>query len=212
MVNIEEERNVEPKLNPWTSVWVHPRKTVRYVIENKPNSFILVIAMLAGLVHILDQAMSNDLGDIWGLGTILLVSLIAGPLLGLIGLYVGSGIHYMFSMMFGGTGTFSETRTAYAVSAIILVVGGVIWVPDLLILGQGNFMSDYDFSIGQFAWLFISTIGNLTVGVWSLVALIAALSEVHRFSVWKAVIVVLLPIIILVVVLIIFLALTLPFF
>ncbi|MDW0117239.1 Yip1 family protein [Sporosarcina thermotolerans] len=212
MLNIEDEKNVEPKLNPWTSVWLHPRKTVQYVSEYKPESFIIMIAVLAGLVHFLDQAMSNDLGDIWSLGTILLVSLIAGPLLGILGLYVASGLYHMISRMFRGSGTFSQTKSAYAVSGIILVLGGLIWIPDLIILGQGNFMSDYDFTLGHFAWLFISLLGNLTIGGWSLVALIAAISEVHRFSIGKAILVVVLPIIILVVIIIIIIALTLPFF
>ncbi|WP_339250360.1 Yip1 family protein [Sporosarcina sp. FSL W8-0480] len=212
MLNIEEEKNVEPKLNPWTSVWLHPRKTVQYVSEYKTDKFIFLIAALAGLVHFLDLAMSNDLGDALSLGTILLIALIAGPLLGIIGLYVASGLYYMISKMFGGSGTFSETKTAYAVSGIILVIGGLIWIPDLLILGQGNFMSDYDFTFGHFGWLFISMIGNLTIGVWSLVALIAAISEVHRLSIGKAILVILLPIIILVIIVIFIVVLTLPFF
>lgn len=211
MLNLEDENNVEPKLNPWTSVWFHPRKTVQYVSEYKTDKFILLVAALAGLVHFLDQAMSNDLGDRLSLGTILLVALIAGPLLGILGLYVASGLYHMISRMFGGLGTFSQTKTAYAVSGIILALGGLIWVPDLLILGQGNFMSDYDFSIGHFVWLFISMLGNLTIGVWSLVALIAAISEVHRLSIGKAILVVVLPIIILVIIVIVFVALTLSF-
>lgn len=210
-MDTNHDRIAESRVNPWTSVWLHPRKTVRYVVDNKPGSFILMIAALAGIVHFLDQAMSNDLGDSWNMGLILLVSLLAGPVFGLIGLFVASGIYYVISMMLGGSGTFTDTKNAYAVSSIILVVGGLIWIPDLLILGQGNFMSEPDLSVGQVVWLLLSMLVNLAVGGWSLFVLGAAIAEVHQLSIWKAVFVVLLPIILLILFLVVILALTMPF-
>ncbi|MCM3711001.1 Yip1 family protein [Sporosarcina luteola] len=209
MQNTENEAS-GLQLNPWTSVWLHPRKTVQYVMEYKTGSFVLMIAALTGIIHFLDQATGNDLFKNWNIAAVLLVALLAGPVIGVIGLYIASGIYHAFSLMLGGLGTFEETRRAFTVSSIIIIVGGLIWIPDLLILGQGNFSSDYDFSIGQLGWSMISLIVNFTVGIWSLIVLIAAIAEVHRFSAWKAALAVFLPIIILVVILLVIIGLTAP--
>jgi len=208
--NSENEVQEVQQINPWTSVWFHPRKTVQYVKDYKTGGFVLGIAAITGIIHFLDQAVNNDLGESWNLAAILLISLIVGPIIGVIALYIVSGIYHALSLLLGGSGTFEEIRKAFTVSNIIIVIAGLIWIPDLLILGQGNFISDYDFSTGQIIWMFISLLVNFVVGIWSLVVLVAAIAEVHRFSIWKAVLVVLLPIIILVVFLVVVIALTTP--
>lgn len=206
----ENENNTDQQLNPWTSVWFHPRKTVQFVMEYKTGSFVLMVAAITGIIHFLDQATGEDLVETWNMAAILLVALLAGPIIGVIGLYIGSGIYHALSRLLGGLGTFEETRKAFTVSNLIVVIGGIIWIPDLLILGQGNFTSDPDFSFVQTGWLLISLLINFAVWIWSLVVLIATLSEVHRFSAWKAVLAVFLPIIILVVIVIVIVALTVP--
>ncbi|MCM3637522.1 YIP1 family protein [Sporosarcina luteola] len=209
MQNNENEASGQ-LVNPWTSVWLHPRQTVQYVMDYKNGSFVLMIAAITGVIHFLDQATGNELFENWNIAAVLLVALLAGPVIGVIGLYIASGIYHAFSLMLGGLGTFEETRRAFTVSSIIIVIGGLIWIPDLLILGQGNFSSDYDFSIGQLGWSMISLIVNFIVGIWSLIVLIAAIAEVHRFSAWKATLAVILPILILVVILLVMIGLTAP--
>ncbi|MFS0687668.1 Yip1 family protein [Sporosarcina sp. 179-K 8C2 HS] len=210
MQNIDNDENESQQVNPWTSVWLHPRKTVQHVMECKSSSFVLFIVAISGVIHLLDQAVDNDLVESWNIAAILLVALIVGPIVGILGLYIASGIYHLFSMMLGGMGTYEQTRTAYAVSEIIIVVGGIVWIPNLLILGQGNFISDYDFSIGQSVWLVISLIINVIVSIWSLVVVIATISEVHQFSAWKAALVIFLPIIILTVIVVFIVGLTAP--
>ncbi|MGG0668022.1 YIP1 family protein [Sporosarcina koreensis] len=210
MQTIENEDNADRQLNPWTSAWLRPKKTVQFVMEYKTGSFVLLVAAITGIIHFLDQAAGKDLGISWNMAAVLVVSLLAGPVIGVIGLYIASGIYHALSLMLGGLGTFEETRKAFTVSSIIIIIGGLIWIPDLLILGQGNFTTDYDFSSVQFGWSLISLLVNFTVGVWSLIVLIAAISEVHRFSTWKAVLAVFLPIIILVVIVFFIIALTTP--
>lgn len=206
--NNEKEVHEGRQVNPWTSVWLHPRKTVQYVKDYKTGSFVLGIAAITGIIHFLDQAVNNDLGETWNLAAILLISLIVGPIIGVIALYLVSGIYHALSLLFGGSGTFEESRKAFTVSNIIIVIIGFIWILDLLILGQGNFISDYDFSVGQFIWMIVSLLVNFVGGIWSLVVLVAAFAEVHQYAIWKAVLVVLLPIIILVVFLFVIIALT----
>lgn len=195
MVTIEQQNGNEQKpLNIWKSVWLHPRQTARYLFEHKTIKFVLIFAMIAGVFNTLDQASGNDTGDSMSIGIILLLSLILGPIGGLLSLYVGGGILHLLSKMFRGSGEFRATMMAVTVSNVIFIMLGVLWIPDLLIIGNGMFTSDYEFSILQAIWLFISVAITAVVTVWSVVALVAALAEMHEMATWKAVIVVLLPI------------------
>lgn len=212
MQTIEQNPNESVKpLNIWKSIWFHPRKTVQYALEHKSGMFVLFIAMLAGVFHTLDQASSKDMGDIMNVWFIILLAIMLGPIAGIVSLYIGSGILHLFAMMFGGRGNFTATKMAFTVSNIILIILGFVWIPDLIIIGKGMFVSDYDFSIFQFLWLLVSLFLNLALAIWSMVAMIAALAEVHYFAIWKAVLVVFLPIIILTVIIVSIVMLTIPF-
>ncbi|MBD7983268.1 YIP1 family protein [Sporosarcina sp. Sa2YVA2] len=212
MYTIEEQKNgpVEP-LNMWKSIWLHPRKTVRYAVQHKTWRFVIIIALISGIFTALDQASSNDLGDSMGMGTIALIALLAGPILGVISLYIGSGVLHLLSKMFGGRGTFAHTKMAYTVSNLILIVLGFVWLPDLLINGRGMFVADYDFSIFQVIWLVVSLFLNFALGVWATVSMIGAIAEVHELAIWKAVLVVLLPVTLLIIFIFTIVMLTVPF-
>ncbi|MEZ7171076.1 YIP1 family protein [Sporosarcina sp. OR05] len=195
MVTIEQQNGNEQKpLNIWKSVWLHPRQTARYLYENKTVKFALIFAMISGVFNTLDQASGNDVGDSMSIGIILLLSLLLGPIGGLISLYVGGGVFHLLSKMFRGSGDFRATMMAITVSNVILIMLGVLWIPDLLIIGNGMFISNIEFSVLQAIWLIISLVITAVVAVWSVVALVAALAELQELAIWKAVLVVLIPI------------------
>ena len=143
--------------------------------------------MISGILLPLDLAVNDDLIASWNIVYVILFSLIAGPIIGVLGLYFISAINHLFSKMLGGQGTSEQTRMAFAVSEMIIIVVGFLLILDLLIVGQGNFSNGNELSVGQSTWQVISSIINMIAGIWSTVAFIAALSEVHRFSIWKAV-------------------------
>lgn len=204
MLNNENDQNEIQQVNPWKTVWLHPRKTVRYVIEHKTEKFVLFVALISGILLPLDLAVNDDLLATWNIVYVILFSLLAGPIIGVLGLYFISAINHLFSKMLGGMGTSEQTRKAFAVSEMIIIVAGILLILDLLIVGQGNFSDGNELSVGQSTWLVISSIINMIAGIWSTVAFIAALSEVHRFSIWEAVFVVFMPIIILILISIFF--------
>lgn len=202
MMNIEEDQNKDQQVNPWISVWLHPRKTVRYVTEYKTEKFILLIAMISGVFLSLDMAVNDNFLASWNTTHIALFSLIVGPIIGILGFYFITAIYHLFSKMLGGEGTSEQTRMAFAVSEIIIIIVGPLLILDLLIVGQNKH--------SQSTWLVISTIINSIAGIWSTVAFIGAISEVHRFSIWKAIFVAFVPILFLILISIIFFGL--PFF
>ena len=50
----------------------------------------------------------------------------------------------MVGTWLGGIGRFAELKMAFAITLYSChIVGGILWIPDLLILGKVIFMEDY---------------------------------------------------------------------
>ena len=76
-------------MNPWFSMWLHPRRTIRWIVETNPDRLVLLLAAVGGIVEALINASSDSKGENMSLQAILLTSLIGGPLMGVIGLSAG---------------------------------------------------------------------------------------------------------------------------
>lgn len=197
MQEITEQVEREPeKMNIWLSIWYQPRKTVRYAIEHKNLGLAMILVSIAGIIQLLDQSSAKSLGESLPVVAIIVMSIIGGPIIGLIGWLIGSGLNYLVGRMFGGKGTYAELRMAFGISSIILVWGGLVWIPDLIILGKDVFTDQFYFSSLQYAWLFLSLLLNVAIGVWAFTANVFAVAEAHRFSAWKGLLTVLIPVII----------------
>ncbi|MBE1556110.1 Yip1 family protein [Sporosarcina limicola] len=184
------------KMNPWLSVWVKPRKTMRYVIETKSMQYMLIVVLISGVIDILDKASNKNLGDSFALPLIILMALVLGPLFGWIGWWTSSGISYWVGKWFGGQGSFDDLRMAFAVSYIPLVLLGVFWIFDILIVGAALFTEAPEVPYSQIVWLIIRSIISVIVGIWSTVILINTVAEAHRFSAWKAFATIILPVVV----------------
>ncbi|CAM3112732.1 Yip1 family protein [Filibacter tadaridae] len=201
---MEGNRIEEKQLNPWLTIWVRPRETVRYAINTKPMKFAVILALLAGIPQMLDGATSNNLGDSISLPTIFILALIMGPLLGLLSWWIGSGISYIVGTWIGGSGGFDELKMATAISKIPYLLVSLIWLVDIAILGGGMFTEEYDFSRTQIIWLFISGFVAIVTGIWTFVITIFAIAEAHRFSAWKSLLTMFIPFVAIVLVLSVF--------
>lgn len=207
-LNENEQDRIEKKMNPWFTMWVYPRKTTRYVIENSKMTSVILLAMLSGVGSALNTASNRDLGEITSTSTIIFISFIFGPLLGLLGWFIFSFISYIVGKWFGGSGSMKELQKAIAWAYVPLVWSLLFWIPELAIMGDAMFQSvEVDIGVGQAIILLILALLELTICIWYIVSNIKAISEAHRFSAWKGLLTVLLPSSIIVFVLIIILLL-----
>ncbi|MFC5587652.1 YIP1 family protein [Sporosarcina soli] len=192
-------------LNVWTSVWIRPRETVRYAIDNKSMRFALILVLISGVFDVLNGASQNNTGDVLPVPLILILAVVLGPLLGWIGWWIGAGIATFVGKWFGGIGEFEELKMAFAISYIPFILGGILWIPDLLILGEAVFIEDVDISAGKWIWLIFSGFIGIVLGIWSFIITIKAIAEAHRFSAWRGLLTVIIPSVLIVIVLLLFL-------
>jgi hypothetical protein len=192
-------------LNVWTSIWIRPRETVRYAIDNKSMRFALILVLISGVFDVLNGASQNNTGDVIPVPVILILAVVLGPVLGWIGWWIGAGIATFVGKWFGGIGKFEELKMAFAISYIPFILGGILWIPDLLILGEAVFIEDVDISAGKWIWLIFSGFIGIVLGIWSFIITIKAIAEAHRFSAWRGLLTVIIPSVFIVIVLLLFL-------
>ncbi|WP_318614422.1 Yip1 family protein [Sporosarcina sp. YIM B06819] len=199
----KEQRNL------WTSIWLEPRETVRYAIDHKTMKYAIMLVIIAGLFDVLNAATQNNLGATFTSPSFFIWLIVLSPVLGLIGWWIGAGIATMVGTWFGGTGTFAELKMAFAISYIPVILGGLIWIPDLLILGKSLFVEDFTVSGWRLIWQFFSGFVGIVLGIWSFIITVMVVAEAHRISGWRGFWTVVIPGVLLVIVLSIFF---LPFF
>ena len=173
------------EMNVWTAVWMKPKEAVRYAIDFKPMRFAIILALLAGVLDGLNGASQNNLGDGMSISGIFVTSILMGPILGLIAWWLGAGISTIVGTWLGGIGRFAELKMAFAITLIPGIVGGILWIPDLLILGESLFIKENIVTGGKLIWLFFSGAIGFIIGIWGFVITIMAIAEAHQFSVWR---------------------------
>lgn len=179
------------KKSPWATIWVHPRATIRRIVNENPNQSIWLLAWIYGFSALLGSFQSFSLGSSLGIIAIFIIALVLAPLWGYIVFTVWSWVVLWTGKWLKGTGSFQEVRAAYAWSNVPIIVSDVIWIIMLVMFGARIFVTQADntpaipqgFAIGLLGLLFIKVVFS----IWSLVIYLIALSEVHRFSVMRAI-------------------------
>ncbi|SMO72922.1 Yip1 family protein [Melghirimyces algeriensis] len=173
--------------NPWLSIWIQPKETIRELLH-KQSKLPIILALLFGIIMILDHMSNRDWGDSVPLFFIFFSTFILGPIIGFVGWFVASGVFFGLARLFGGTATFLETRLAVAWATIPYVLKGTLWIPQLFIFGREMFTSDtpvMDSSLILILLFFLFSLLELVILIWHVIILSHAIGEVHQISAWK---------------------------
>lgn len=182
----------QDNLNPFTAIWTRPRATVRYVIEEKPSSFIFLLIVLSGFVGGLLSSLDSELFlPVWG---ILLLALLGGPIGAVVSTAIGSGIYLLVGRLFKGEATYTEMFRAVLTGQIPQV-----WLFPILLFWMLVFPETYFLESGQLPFedtnllsmVFILILG--VVSIWTFVVQCKAVGEAHRISAWKGFFIIVLP-------------------
>ncbi|WP_234447802.1 YIP1 family protein [Viridibacillus soli] len=202
-MNSFEEMKEKDQIQPFFSIWLNPKKTVRFVLEEKSIGYAIMFAILSGIagsfIGILDTELYPML-PIWG---IVLLCTLLGPIFGLLSVSVSSLVIWLFGKLFGGQATYKEMFKG-------LSIGGIpeIWLFPFMFIWMAFSPVTYfknDIVPGDVSFTIIAvvaSIASIVIGIWQIVINVAIVSEVHRFSTWRAVLTIFIPGLILVITLI----------
>lgn len=158
---------------PWLDIWFKPQETIRAIIINDPGRHVILLAILTGIAQMLDELADGIPGESTTFTTILLLTLVVGPIVGVLSLYFFGAVYKWSGRLFGGFATAQEVRAALAWSSIPIIFRAVFSLPQLL--------------LGDSAVIGLLGPAELVIIFWGLFIMIAALGEVHRLSTWRAI-------------------------
>lgn len=158
-------------INPWSQIWIHPRKTLRSILSTNPQRVIIWLALLGGLISSLSFVHLLE-GE--GKTLAIIAILVAGAILGLIHLYFGGWLYQLTGSWIGGQGSFTDVKCAVGWSNYPFIISSLFGILSLFTLAH--------------PWvLALFGIVNLILAVWGLVIFFNLISEAHRFSIWKGI-------------------------
>lgn len=194
MDDFNETSQERPKVNPFLSIWLHPKQTTRYMIEEKSIGFAILLMSIGYigviLTDLIDSTFLIDLSP-W---LIAFFCVIFAPFLGIIATAFSALITWLFGKLFKGTGTYSQLFKGLSLTAVpfmALIPFYLIWLfasPESLL--NSDFVGPYP----SFIWLPI--LFTFVVVIWSLVITVGIVAEAHQIPNWMAFLTLLIPVII----------------
>jgi hypothetical protein len=170
-------------------MWIHPRRTIRQIVDTDPERHVLLLAAIGGIGEVLNKASTKSTGDHMSLATILLLAGIAGPIGGIISLYIGGAFLRWTGGWIGGHAKARDIRSAIAWAGVLTIWAMILWVPQLLLFGKEMFTTEtptIDASTVLTALFWLLAAIDVILGVWTIMVFLKCLGEVQGFSAWKA--------------------------
>ena len=172
-------------MNPFLSVWLHPKQTARYVIEHKTIVYPLILLVigyvLTGSAELFNTEAYPDISFVW----LFLIFIILVPIIGMTFMFITVGIVFLIGKLLNGTGSFWDVFKASAISSI-----PAIFTSPFFILGAAI--------NGGSALELILNLITIAISIWAIVILVAAIAEAHQFSIIRSIITLIVPTIILI--------------
>lgn len=177
-------------MNPWRTMWIRPRATIRSVVAENPKRSLWVLASIYGFSSLLNSFQSLALGGVVPTLGLVLFAIIISPFWGYLLFAAWGWLVSVVGKWFKGQGSFSAIRAAYAWSCVPLMVNVVIWLMLVILMGGQifqNFIDGHLLSQTQIVVLFSLLIAKMAFVIWSIVLYLNALAEVQKFSILRAI-------------------------
>ena len=167
----------QPKMNPFISMFIFPRKTVQYVIDFIPDKFLILFPTLYGISQFLSFAVRKGLGVKFGLPGTITLALFAGALIGLAKIGLFCYILHSVGKYLGGESSEEDIRIAISWALLPYIFLLLIWPLQIYFFGEDLFLKEAQ---KNFAWYVL--LPQNIAKVWTYYLSVIALSHVQRFS------------------------------
>ena len=128
--------------NPFLSIWLKPRATIRRIVSTDRSFGVLPLAMADGVTEMLARTSQLNLGDRIPPSAILAIIIFLGPLAGISLLYLNSWFLALSGRMLKGRATARELRAALAWSSVPSLAMLPLLLIDMALIGTELFMSE----------------------------------------------------------------------
>ena len=160
------------KINPWREVWLHPRNTIKAILKYNPKYMVLPIVILANASAFLsDIELVKFASEYSYIGLALI-----GAMLGVAMFYLAALLYSITGQWIGGKADALKLRAAIAWSMLPMAAGSILVIPFVFAVRNNSFAI-----ISSILLIFQILI------VWAFILHVGMISEVQKFSIWKAI-------------------------
>jgi len=176
-----------PYGSPWLTIWTQPRGTIRGIVDSDPNQCLLLLASLSGIGVILNYLFQTHAGNYFNSLEIMFIACIAGPVLGILGLYGMGLLIRLTGSWLGGVATSEEVHAALAWAGVPRTVTVLAQFFGLIVCGNDLYkVSGYQVIDPRHRLILAATaISMVVLGIWQFILCCKCVAEVHRFSAWR---------------------------
>ncbi|UCC13740.1 MAG: YIP1 family protein [Gammaproteobacteria bacterium] len=177
--------------NPWITIWLQPRATIRRILDSDPASHVWFLGAAGGISQGLRAVYSDESGAVpeLSLAAVVLISVTVGALSGLVGLLVMPYLLMWTGRWLGGEGSIVNLRASLAWSQVPGIWGLALHAVLIAFFGQqllaGTVADSFD-SGGKAAFFLIVTSAIAAIAIWQVFTTIKTVAEANGFSAWRA--------------------------
>lgn len=176
-----------PLADAFLTMWVRPRQTIRRIVRRNPRYAVVPLAAVAGITSVLATMANRGGGQTLSVGGVLLSALVGGPILGLIGIFLGGWLVRLTGRWFlEGRGGPQEVRAALAWAELPSIAALPLWLFATAAFGASLFQESAGELFGASVVYALFAICVTALRIWGIALAGAALAEVQGYrSAWK---------------------------
>jgi hypothetical protein len=190
--------------SPYIGICFRPRATIRAIVDRDPTDRVIALVLAAAAIYALTNAIHgydynptaftvagkpipevpSHMSQMLKLWALSIAMLLAVPLL-----YINGGLFRWIGSRFGGTATVVEVRAAFGwMSVMSIAMALASFIVGFLVPPPSQPVDPVSISSMLPVWrsMLPYTIILSPLWLWSWIVWLKCLSEVHRFSVWRA--------------------------
>lgn len=181
---------------------VTPRQAIRRIVDMDPGCRFIWLSLIYGFPVLMQMAQSLSLAFYFSWPVILLPALVFAPFIGMLGITITAALLTWVGSWIGGKGSYVQVRAAVAWSNVPTIITCLTWIVWVVLFREALFYEEFFQSafVGMEKGVILGlAMLQFVAGIWSFVVLLISLSEVQGFSVWKALLNIILPFVLIVI-------------
>lgn len=178
------------QINPWLSMWMHPRETIQAIISFKPSYHFILLAIIVGWPAAIQLSQIYAISQSLSLPMILLITVLGSPILGTFGILIFTTVIYLIGKLLGSQASFSETKCAVAWSNIPGIFSVISYAILIAYFKEGWFNSAWiNMPVDHYMVyiLFCLFLAQIVAFGWTIYLFIQSIAQAHSFSIWKSI-------------------------
>ncbi|MDE2349853.1 MAG: YIP1 family protein [Gammaproteobacteria bacterium] len=182
------EEQPSETIRPLHDVWLRPRRVFRELADRPIGRTDYLLGCVQGIVSWLAFSRAQSAGSGEHVAAILGTALIAGPIAGVLGLYLMSTVYMRLGRAVGGIATRNQVFHVLAYSGVPMVTSLMVWLATAAIVGAPTFIQPPRGDLEPFLALLLRLqfLSHALLVGWTLLLQVMGFSEVERLATVRA--------------------------